>query len=222
MQSIYNDWIGEITGNLALKNSSCKPDSVDIIFFQHWKVVTISAFPSFSLLAVLLLHYLRLYLDLITPSLYSSMMANRADRQIYLHWWRKGRKEEEVISRGPSNQPRRLWQAEQTVWLLPIQGISLSLCSPWASEFSARWDQSLTRLTQSHVSLSGIGSRRLSCSQHSHRLLIDSTKPVIYFPYITFPLEHLMKQAATFHLHPELTRRVKVHTANRMTSFCTS
>lgn len=133
-----------------------------LYFFQHWKVVTISAFPSFSPLAVLLLHYLCLYLDLIAPPLSSSITANRAERQMYLHWWRKGRKEEEVISRGPSAQPRRLWQAEQTVWLLPIQGISLSLCSPWASEFSAGWDQSLTRLTQSYISLSGIGSRRHS------------------------------------------------------------
>lgn len=127
VQSINNDWIGAIIGDLALKNSSCEPDSVDVIFFPTME--SISAFSSFSLLAVLLLHYLCLCLDLIAPPLSSLMTASRADRQIYLHWWRKGRREEEIISRGPSAQPSRLGQAEQIVWLLPVEGISLSVLS---------------------------------------------------------------------------------------------
>lgn len=128
--------------------------------FQQWKVVTISAFPSFSFLALLLLHNLRLYLDLIAPLLSSLMTASRADRQIYLHWWRNGRREE-VISRGPSTQPHRLGKEEQTLsmWLLPIQGISLSVLSLGLSVLS--WLGPKLEQTQSPTSASqGTESRR--------------------------------------------------------------
>lgn len=78
------------------------------------KVVAVAARPASSLLAALLLRYQhprRLYLDLSSPPLPSSsphpppstlspslMTGGRADRQIYLHWWQKGR-------RGRSHQP---------------------------------------------------------------------------------------------------------------------
>lgn len=183
--------------------------------FQHEKHVTIFAFSSFSLLAVLLLHYLRLYLDLIAPpSLSSLMTASRADRQIYLHWWREGKREEKVISKGPvcrAAQTRAggAWSELRPCGSSPYRAY-LSLCCPWASEFSAGWDQSLTRLTQSHISLSGgIESRRrglwpalVPAAQQQFHKASD-----LFFPYITFLLEPLMSQAPAFHLHPELTRR---------------
>lgn len=132
--------------------------------FQHGNHVNAFAFPCFSLLAVLLLHYLRLYLDLIAPpSLSSLMTASRADRQIYLHWWREGKREEKVISEGPgcpAAQTRAggAWSELRPCGSSPSRAY-LSMCCPWASEFSVGWDQSLTRLTQSHISLSG-GNRK--------------------------------------------------------------
>lgn len=101
-------------------------------------------------MAVLLLHYLCLYLDLFVSL---SLAVSRADRQIYLHRWR-GR--DEIIS--PACPASGLWQAG--LWgnpgcVAPPQAGHIPLCCPRAgSQFSAWWDQSLSRLTQSQISLS--------------------------------------------------------------------
>lgn len=91
------------------------------------------------------------------------MTGGRADRQIYLHRWQRGRRgtsHRPIPLSGPRGPRGRAGLGRKTLCrfgLLPEQGISLPPLGP-CSEFSAGWDRSLSgpRLTHSHhISLSG-------------------------------------------------------------------
>lgn len=141
------------------------------------------------------------------------MTASRADSQIYLHWWREGKREEKVISEGPvcsrTDRGRRGLERTLAMRLLPVQGISLSvlfLGLRLLSWMGPKLDQTHT---VPHQPLGGIESRRQGLGPG----LTPAAPPRfhkasdLFFPYITFLLEALMSQAPASHLHPELTRR---------------
>lgn len=151
----------------------------------------------------------------------SLMTANTADRQIYLHWWREGRREEKVISRGLSDQPRRLGKAglaANSGFMAPPHTGHISLCAvpgPQSSQLDGTkaWPDSYGPTSASR----GIESRR---PEDSHRLMTEIPQSQWFiFPSITLTIEPLMRQAAASHRHPEPTGRVKGRASNRMTSF---